>query len=258
MSYPASLSILSLFSPFPASPPRAGNQPILAGSRILLGSVEAPYHPEGRRDLVALREMVCAWQDEARHDQAADPAGLSIAITTRSPLLLHDLDLLVEMDRDHAVGVDVLLPDLDSGVVRRLEPQLDAPPAPEARIELVRRLAAEGIATRVLCVPLPADAADAAADRLEPLLAAVREAGAWDVATDLPDPALAAWPGRSSRRNRFRAWKRWSSSPIPLPSPRLHTRGQRHPQPEPSEQALAAFYRLRLEQGFPRAVPGRG
>src|SRR5580693_2113976 len=250
MSYPASASILSLFSPFPAFSPRPGNQPILAGSRILLGSVEAPYLPEGRRDLVALREMVCAWQDEARHDQ-----GLAVAITTRSPLLLHDLDLLVEMDRDHAVGVDVLLTDIEPGVVRRLEPQLDSPPAPEARIELVRRLAAEGIATRVLCVPLPADAG---ADRLEPLLAAAREAGAWDVATDRPDPALAAWPGRSSRRNRFRAWKRWSSSPIPLPSPRLHTRGQRHPQPEPSEQALAAFYRLRLEQGFPRAVPGRG
>src|SRR3984893_11041320 len=131
MTHSASASILSLFSPFPAPPLRGlrglcglpglnGNiQLVQDGSRILMGSITAPYLPEeGRRDLVPLREMLRARRQGERQDGAE---GLTIAITPRSPLLLHDLDLLIELDREHAVSVDVLLPDLDADVVRRLE-----------------------------------------------------------------------------------------------------------------------------------------
>src|ERR1700716_2260124 len=109
MSYPASASILSLFSPFPAAPMRGlrglpglteNLQLVQDGTRILLGSIAAPYlteNPENpknpqqaRQALVPLRARRRARREAERQDEAA---GLTIAITTRSPLLLHDLDL---------------------------------------------------------------------------------------------------------------------------------------------------------------------
>jgi DNA repair photolyase len=292
MSHPANTSILSLFSPLPAAWSLRGWSEThhlgsritsRATSRILVGSIATPYLPEeGRRDLAQLREFLRSCSE--RSSDGARPE-LTIAITTRSPLLLHELDLLTELDREHVVGVDVLLPALDPGVVRELEPHLAAPPPPQARLELVRRLASEGIATRVLCVPLlpllhggTGGGAGAGDRRLDALFAAVREAGAWDLVTDL---TAATADNPPFRRNRFRAWKRWSSSPLPLPSPRLHTRGNRHPQAplasgtpgtspppaprttpqsaaESAEALLMAFNRLRLEYGFPRGTPGRG
>lgn len=228
MSYPASISILSLFPPLSAPRLRRGSEPRFVGSRIILGTVDAPYVPEdGRRDLARLREMLEA-RGPLRLLKPVRPLRplsmareLTISITTRSPLLLHDLDLLAELDRDHVVNVDVLLPALDPDLVRRLEPHVQAPPAPLARLELVRRLTSEGIATRLLCRLLaPALRAVATSNTDEPgerhlhaLFTAAGEAGAWD---------LVAAQAATDRLG--------------------HT----------------IFNRLRLEYGFPRGTPGRG
>jgi DNA repair photolyase len=174
------------------------------GEPVALGTAARPWDPEDRSPLEALRH--------------AD--GLKVSIVTRSPALLRDLGLLADLDRRCSVLVDVPISATDPEVARRIEPHA---PEPAERLELVARLAAEGIAVRVLWTPvLPGMNNGEAA--LRPLLAAAREAGAWDVvAEEAPPRRLAAWlsPGRGAA----------------LP---------------------AAFRRLRLEHGFPRAMAGRG
>ena len=177
------------------------------GEPVALGTAARPWDPEDRSALEALRH--------------AD--GLKVSIVTRSPALLRDLGLLADLDRRCSVLVDVAIPAADPDLVRRIEPRA---PEPAERLRLVARLAAEGIAVRVLWPVLPG--VNNGEKVLRDLLAAAREAGAWDVvAGTTPPRRLAVWLslGLSSARNRA------------LP---------------------AAFRRLRLEHGFPRAVAGRG
>lgn len=171
----------------------------------MLGTAAEPFEISGRSPLEALRRA----------------EGLKVTIVTRSPALLRDLDLLTDLDRRCSVLVDVPVPAVDPELARRLEP---GSPEPTERLRLVARLAAEGIAARVLWTPVLPGLNDGEAV-LRPLLAAAREAGAWDVAAGTAPPRrLAAW--LSPHRNRA----------FPLD----------------------AFRRLRLEHGFPRAGAGRG
>lgn len=137
-----------------------------------------------------------------------EPTALSVA--TKAPLSPRDLDFLVELDRRHSVTVDVAIPTADSDGARPL-------------LKTVSRLAAEGIAARVVCPPM-AQGSRGREEALRSLFAAAREAGAWDVAAEIPT------------RSRFRFT-------------RLRKGRDR--------DALATFRRLRLEYGFPRAMPGR-
>jgi hypothetical protein len=157
---------------------------------------------------------------------------LEISILTRSPLLLRDLDLLVDLDQRHALTVGVLIPAADPKLARRLEstwavPQPPAPtssspsPAsPAARFELIRALAAHGIATEVVCTPIQPGVNNGVAV-LRRLFDLAHQAGARDVR---PAPRHPALPPSSAE----------------------------------SRQLLALFRRLRLERGFPRTLPGRG
>lgn len=183
--------------PFLASTPRSKTslqrkllRAVRRGEPVALGTAARPWDPEDRSPLEALRH--------------AD--GLKVSIVTRSPALLRDLGLLADLDRRCSVLVDVAIPAADPELARRIEPRA---PDPAERLRLVARLAEEGIAVRVLWPVLPG--ANDGEEVLRDLLAAAREAGAWDVVA-----------AGSSRR---------------LP---------------------AAFRRLRLEQGFPRAMAGRG
>jgi DNA repair photolyase len=137
-----------------------------------------------------------------------EPTALSVA--TKSPLSPRDLDFLVELDRRHSVTVDVAIPTADSDGARPL-------------LKTVSRLAAEGIATRVVCSPV-AQGNQEGEETLRSLFAAAREAGAWDVAAET-----------SPKRFRFTRLRK-----------------------DRDRDALATFRRLRLEYGFPRVVPGRG
>jgi DNA repair photolyase len=161
------------------------------GGPVALGTPAAPYEPAGRSPLAAL--------------EGTD--GLEIAVVTRSPEIVRELELLAELDRRSSVTVELMVPAAD--------------PVLAWKLEAVTRLAAEGIAVRVLC-PLAAGVDDGEA-ALRKLLGAARDAGAWDVR------ALAA-PGKRLRLS-------------------LRPR---------TGAALATFLRLRLEYGFPREMTGRG
>jgi DNA repair photolyase len=94
--------------------------------------------------------------------------GLEVSVTTASPRILRELDLLVELDRRHSVAVRIVVP-------------VSRTPDAAARLEAARRLAAEGITTRLVLAPAPgARAAD-----VRTLLAEAREDGIFDVEIDL-------------------------------------------------------------------------
>ena len=164
--------------------------------------------------------------DIAEPLELPETIGLEISILTRSLLVLRDLDLLADLDQRHAVTVAVLIPAADPKLTRRLErlpgtgSPADAPASPDERFELVRTLAAHGIAVEVLCTPIRAGENNNTAV-LRELFDRAYQAGAFDVRPAPSHPSL-------------------------------------HPTAAESQQLLALFHRLRLERGFPRVLPGRG
>lgn len=153
--------------------------------------------------------------------------GLEVAITTRSPRVLQDLSLLTELDQRHAVRVDIPLAAVDRELAKKIEPR---EPEPEARLWAVAQLAAEGITTRVLVKPLLPGVNDGE-ESLRALFEAALAAGACDVvAGSIP-----------AARPRRLPWGPWGTT-----------------EDRSREDLLATIRRLRLEHGFPRAMPGRG
>ena len=124
---------------------------ILRREPVSLGTAAAPYEPAARQDASALGILL---KEE----------GLEVSVTTATPRILRTVDLLVDLDRRHSVTVRMIIPD-------------NADPA--ARMQAVRTLAAEGIATSIL---LPATGDE---DELRSLLEQAWEAGAWDVEIDV-------------------------------------------------------------------------
>lgn len=171
------------------SPERRLRRAALRGRPVVLGTPAAPYVPGGRSPLAALEGV----------------EGLEISVVTRSPEITGELGLLADLDRRCSVTVDLLLDPED--------------PAPRARLDAVSRLAAEGIAVRVLCRLV--DGVNDGEAALRKMLAAARDAGASDV--------------------------------HPLAAPHSRLRPHRE-----TGAALDTFRRLRLEYGFPRQMPGRG
>ncbi len=172
-------------------------------------------------------------------------SGLNLSIGTRSPLILRDLPLLAELDRRHTVTVNVTVTTADPELARRIEPQA---PDPRARLRAMSRLAGEGIATRLFCMPILPRITDRSSV-LAPLLEAAREAGAFDV---LGSPLVL----RPAARLRFWPWLR-SEFPELLPVyRRLYGRRSRLKRRQ-REEVMAELRRLRLRLGFPADRPGR-
>ncbi|XID95729.1 radical SAM protein [Paenibacillaceae bacterium WGS1546] len=74
--------------------------------------------------------------------------GVAASITTRSPLVLRDLDLLKRMPGS---SVNVSIHTLDNGIWRTFEP---ATPAPRQRLDTVRRLNEAGVRAGVFLAPI--------------------------------------------------------------------------------------------------------
>ena len=130
---------------------------------IALGTNTDPYQwVEGR-----YRLMVGIW--EALRD-AANPC----SVLTKSPLLLLDLPLMLEIARRTTITASLSIPTLDERAWRATEPHT---PNPRARLEAVAELNRAGIPTGVLVAPLMPGINDAPA-QLEPLLQGAVDAGA--------------------------------------------------------------------------------
>ncbi len=107
---------------------------------VVIGSATDPYQPaEGRYRLT----RGCL---EALHDHRTPTH-----ITTRGPMIVRDVDVLVALSRRARVTVCVSVPSLDPEVVRRTEPGT-APPA--QRLRALRILVDSGVRAGVLMAPI--------------------------------------------------------------------------------------------------------
>ena len=96
------------------------------------------------------------------------------SILTKSPLLLRDLDVFLELVKVTEFSACLSIPTLDEKAWRATEPHT---PHPKARVEAVARLNAAGIPTGVLVAPLMPGINDAP-EQVEAVVAACADAGA--------------------------------------------------------------------------------
>jgi DNA repair photolyase len=137
---------------------------------VAIGTATDPYQPaEGRYRLTrACLEVLAA---------AANP----FAIITRGPMILRDLDVLVEAARRASVSVTFSIPTIDVEVWRRTEPGT-APP--HQRLRALKELVDAGIKTGVGMAPILPGLSDKP-ELLEDVIRAARAAGATGVWANL-------------------------------------------------------------------------
>jgi DNA repair photolyase len=128
---------------------------------IMLGSNTDPYQPVERK--LRVTRSILEVLAEARHP---------VAITTRSTLLLRDLDLLAPMAEQGLVTVMFSITTFDADLKRKLEPRSAAA---EARLHAMRALHAAGVPVGVLAAPIIPAVNDS---ELETILERSAEAGA--------------------------------------------------------------------------------
>jgi DNA repair photolyase len=111
------------------------------GLPIALGTATDPYQPAEMHFGITRRllEVFAAFE------------GLEFSITTKSVLILRDLDLLTRISERHRLSVHITVTTLDERLARLLEPK--APP-PARRLETVAQLAAMRIEVGVNVMPI--------------------------------------------------------------------------------------------------------
>ncbi|MGA2321575.1 MAG: radical SAM protein [Solirubrobacteraceae bacterium] len=141
-------------------------RPAWSHEHVALGTNTDPYQwVEGR-----YRLMEGIW--EALRD-AANPC----SVLTKSPLLLRDLALMLEIAERASFSACLSIPTLDEKAWRATEPHT---PSPRARLEAVAELNRAGIPTGVLIAPLMPGINDAP-QQVERLLELAAQAGASSV-----------------------------------------------------------------------------
>lgn len=104
---------------------------------VAIGTASDPYQPiEGKAKITRqCLEVLARYR-------------IPVSITTRSPLILRDLDLLRELN---AVSVNISLHTLNRDIVQRFEP---AAPPPLKRLETVQQLNEHGITAGIFAAPI--------------------------------------------------------------------------------------------------------
>jgi DNA repair photolyase len=110
-----------------------------AGKEVMMSSTHDPYLPDLNNKVPWARRIL----------EAALPAGVRFCIQTRSLLVLRDLDLLARY-RDQ-VRLQVSIMTMSRKLARAVEPRV---PAPERRLEVLRKAKAAGIPTGVILAPI--------------------------------------------------------------------------------------------------------
>jgi DNA repair photolyase len=137
---------------------------------IAIGAATDPYQPaEGRYRLT----RACL---EALRD-AHNP----FSIITRGPMIVRDLDLLVEAARRADVSVTFSIPTLDEDVWRKTEPSTAHP---RQRLKAVRKLVEAGVKTGVGMAPI-LPGISSKPSQIEEVVQAAREVGACGVWANL-------------------------------------------------------------------------
>jgi DNA repair photolyase len=199
---------------------------------VALGTNTDPYQwVEGRYKL-----MTGIW--EALRD-AANPC----SVLTKSPLLLRDLALMLEIAERASFSACLSIPTLDEKAWRATEPHT---PNPRARLEAVAELNRAGIPTGVLIAPLMPGINDSPR-QVEKLLDLCDEAGA----TSIGGVALHL---RGEVRQVFMDWMRAQRPDLVPRYERLYRRGANAPAEE--RKRLSKMVRRRgMPSGFRPVAP---
>ncbi|MDY7094567.1 MAG: radical SAM protein [Acidobacteriota bacterium] len=206
------------------------------GSSIAIGTATDPYQPAEHHYRVT-RSLLEVFQEVE---------GLSLSITTKSPLVTRDLDLLEALDAHHSIQVHLTITTADPVLARRIECHA---PDPRARFRALRQLTDRGIETHVYCMPLMPGINDST-EALEPLFEQARDLGATDI---VASPLFL----RSNARSRFFPWLEEEFPHLLRRYRRLY--GWRDYLRQGDKDILMApFRQLKLKHGFPRPVAGRG
>src|SRR5215468_2000573 len=137
---------------------------------VAIGAATDPYQPaEGRYRLT----RACI--------EALAEARTPFNIITRGPMIVRDVDVLVEAARRASVSVTFSIPTLDEDVWRKTEPSTAHP---RQRLRAVSRLVEAGIKTGVGMAPVLPGISDRP-DQLREVVKAARAAGATGVWTNL-------------------------------------------------------------------------
>jgi DNA repair photolyase len=137
---------------------------------VAIGAATDPYQPaEGRYKLT----RACL---EVLRD-AANP----FSIITRGPMIVRDLDVLVDAARSAKVGVTFSIPTLDDEVWRRTEPSTAHP---RQRLRAITKLVEAGVDARVGMAPILPGISDRP-EQLREVVRAAREAGATGIWANL-------------------------------------------------------------------------
>jgi DNA repair photolyase len=137
------------------------SQPGYRPAFIALGANTDPYQPI-ERNFQVTRSVLQVLSD-CHHP---------VAVTTKSALVVRDIDLLASMAARNLVQVLVSIATLDGELARALEPRANAP---GRRLDAVGRLARAGIPVGVLVAPIIPALTD---ESIERVLQAASEAGA--------------------------------------------------------------------------------
>jgi DNA repair photolyase len=145
-------------------------RPAWARECVAIGAATDPYQPaEGRYCLT----RACI--------EALGEARTPFSIITRGPMIVRDIDVLVEAARRASVSVTFSIPTLDEDVWRKTEPSTAHP---RQRLRAVERLVEAGIKTGVGMAPVLPGISDRRSQLAE-VVKAAREAGATGVWTNL-------------------------------------------------------------------------
>jgi DNA repair photolyase len=207
----------------------------VGSDQIALGTATDPYQPAERK-FELTRGML---------EVFASLGGIDLSITTKSALILRDLDLLKAINLRSRLAVNFSLITLNRKLQRMIEPRA---PRPSLRLRAMQQLSAAGIRCNLLMMPMIPGLTDGAA-AIESVIRAGQKAGAagiWWRSLFLKPAAArrfipfirANFPGVADRINLF--YERATYAPTAY-----------------DESLRVIFDRLRLKYGYdPSAVRG--
>jgi DNA repair photolyase len=142
-----------------------------SGEEVAIGAVTDPYQPAEARFGVTRKVL----------ESVERVPGLRVGITTKSPAITRDIDLLRRIAVTGDLIVNLSLTSLDAPLLRRIEPRA---PRPDLRLAAMAELTAAGVPARLFAMPVLPFLTDREV-ALRALFAAARAAGAretiWNV-----------------------------------------------------------------------------
>ncbi len=194
---------------------------------IAFGTATDPYQPAEHHYRVTrslLKEMLGV-------------RGLQFSITTKSPIILRDLELLRELKKLHRLRVNMTITCLDTKLARRIEGHA---PTPAARMRTAAKLVHAGIDTAIFCMPVM-PFINSSTGVLGPLFEAAREAGIKNIV-----------PNALYLRQEIREpFLEWIEEELPELGPRYRQLygGRSYLPRSEQEKLLAAFRTLKAQFG---------